>query len=111
MTITIDFWLFLEEILVFFSDVYSTQVAFNTVFIYGLNQDFFLLVRKNTHHVCYTRWTQQEAARQEGCRAWAEGGAWCWVWVMNGRGSLPRQDRPQLLTETLSYLQTAGFYL
>jgi hypothetical protein len=47
MTITIDFWLFLEEILVFFSDVYSTQVAFNTVFIYGLNQDFFLLVRKN----------------------------------------------------------------
>ena len=31
MTITIDFWLFLEEILVFFSDVYSTQVAFNIV--------------------------------------------------------------------------------
>ena len=79
----------------------------------------FLLARKNTRHACYMRRTQQEAAHQEGCRAWVEegawcwvwveGGAWCWVWVMNGRGSLQRQDQPQLLIETLFYLQRLGF--
>ena len=44
MTTTIDFRLFLNSGL--FSDVDSTQVAFNSMFINGLNEDLSLLVKR-----------------------------------------------------------------